>query len=253
MMYLVRIVLVSILTLTSLHLTDIACAEAIAQAAPPAGEIKHATDVSDLPLQIVAAEGKERDVIAVLYSGDGGWAGLDRDIASYLAKKGITVVGVDSRKYFWQRKTPQEGGRDLSRILQRYLVEGGNRQALLIGYSLGADALVPFLLNVPEELQRRIPLAALIGPGVRAELEFHFEDWIENDNRRGFPLRPEVQKLRQPPLLCLYGSDDSGILCPQLTAKEAVVVAMPGDHHFNGDYAGLAQTILAHAGLDKKE
>ena len=189
----------------------------------------------------------------MLYSGDGGWAGLDRDIASYLAKKGITVVGVDSRKYFWQRKTPQEGGRDLSRILQHYLIEGGKKQALLIGYSLGADALAPFLLNVREELRQRIPLAALIGPGPRAELEFHFEDWIENDSTRGFLLRPQIQKLRQPPLLCLYGRDDSGILCPQLTPKEAIVVAMPGDHHFNGDYAGLAQTILTHAGLEEKE
>ncbi|NLZ17465.1 MAG: hypothetical protein GX087_07000 [Desulfobulbaceae bacterium] len=176
-------------------------------------------------------------------------AGLDRDVADYLSKQGIIVVGVDSRKYFWQRKTPQEGGRDLSRILQRYLIEGGKKQALLIGYSLGADALAPFLLHVPEDLRGRIPLAALIGPGPKAELEFHFEDWIENDSSRGFPLRPEIQKLRQPPLLCLYGRDDSGILCPQLTPKEATVVAMPGDHHFNGDYVGLAKTILSHTGL----
>ena len=253
MKHLAQIVLLCALSVPGVYLADLLYAAETPPKPSPSPEVKQAAGVSDLPLQIVTAGGKERDVIAVLYSGDGGWAGLDRDIASYLAKKGITVVGVDSRKYFWQRKTPQEGGRDLSRILQHYLIEGGKKQALLIGYSLGADALAPFLLNVREELRQRIPLAALIGPGPRAELEFHFEDWIENDSTRGFLLRPQIQKLRQPPLLCLYGRDDSGILCPQLTPKEAIVVAMPGDHHFNGDYAGLAQTILTHAGLEEKE
>jgi type IV secretory pathway VirJ component len=39
--------------------------------------------------------------MAVMYSGDGGWVGLDRDVAAVLAKAGVPVVGIDSLSYFW--------------------------------------------------------------------------------------------------------------------------------------------------------
>ncbi len=42
---------------------------------------------------------------AVILSGDGGWAGLDKKVAAALAAQGIDVVGIDSLRYFWSERT----------------------------------------------------------------------------------------------------------------------------------------------------
>ena len=49
------------------------------------------------------------------------------------------------------------------------------------------------------------------------------------------------------PVLCIYGADESGSLCPKLDAKKFTVVKLKGGHHFDGNYAALAQQILAAA------
>jgi type IV secretory pathway VirJ component len=45
----------------------------------------------------------------------------------------------------------------------------------------------------------------------------------------------------------MYGEDESDSLCPQLDPRKVMVVKLKGGHHFDGNYAGLARTILASA------
>src|SRR5262249_17490997 len=68
--------------------------------------------LADLPLIEVPTMGTG-DTFAVLLSGDGGWAGLDKDVAAALAAQKIPVVGVDSLRYFWQPRTPDALAADL--------------------------------------------------------------------------------------------------------------------------------------------
>ena len=79
-------------------------------------------------------------------SGDGGWAGLDQDVAAALSAKGIPVVGLDSLRYYWTARTPDGLAADTDRIVRYYLAHFGKRRVLLIGYSQGADVL-PFAVN----------------------------------------------------------------------------------------------------------
>lgn len=207
-------------------------------------------ELADLPLHPIPATGSPSDTMAVIISGDGGWAGLDKDVADTLAARGVDVVGLDSLRYFWKHRTPEEGGQDLTRILTTFMDKWHKDKAILIGYSLGADALAPFLLHVPGELRAKIRVAALLAPGKNAELEFHVTDWLGSDDENlGFPLLPEVRKLRDVPLLCLYGQEEENSLCAEFTPRDGVAESMPGSHHFDGDYAGLAERILRHAGL----
>ena len=60
-----------------------------------------------LPLITVPAK-QHSDRLAVFYSGDGGWAGLDKAVSAQLAAAGVTVIGVNSRGYFWQKRSPDE-------------------------------------------------------------------------------------------------------------------------------------------------
>src|SRR5262249_1291780 len=62
-----------------------------------------AADVGDLPLVEVPAVGTPTGTLAVMISGDGGWASIDRDIGAELAARGVEVVGLNALRYFWTR------------------------------------------------------------------------------------------------------------------------------------------------------
>ncbi len=86
------------------------------------------------------------DAFAIIMSGDGGWAGLDQDVAAALSAKGIPVVGLDSLRYFWTARTPEGLAADTDRLIRYYAPHFGKQRVLLIGYSQGADVL-PFAVT----------------------------------------------------------------------------------------------------------
>jgi len=117
---------------------------------------------------------------------------------------------------------------------------------VLIGYSQGADVL-PFAVNrLPAATRRTVALAVLMGMSEHALFEFHVSSWISNDTTGPLTL-PEVNRIVGVPVLCIYGDGDRDSLCPKLDPAKIRVVKLPGGHHFNGDYAGLARVILATA------
>ncbi|HEX4964574.1 MAG TPA: AcvB/VirJ family lysyl-phosphatidylglycerol hydrolase [Thermoanaerobaculia bacterium] len=204
--------------------------------------------VNDLPLVEVPAKGNAGGpLLAVIVSGDGGWAGIDREVAGALAAKGIPVVGLNSLQYFWTARTPEVMSKDLERILRRYLAAWNRQEALLIGYSLGAD-VIPFAASrLPADLLGKVKLIALLGPSTKAEFEFHVSDWLGGASS-GQPILPEVKKLGgHPPVLCLHGAKEKDSLCPDVTPALGKSVELPGSHHFGGDYEALASLILKEA------
>jgi type IV secretory pathway VirJ component len=218
-------------------------------AAPPPGTAagKGAPSVAGLPLVEVPAKAQGGKMLAVILSGDGGWAGIDKDVAGALSAQGIPVAGWNSLQYFWSAKTPEVGAKDLDRILRHYLAVWDKQEALLIGYSFGADVLPAFASRLPADLLERVRLVALLGPGKTADFEFHVSDWLGGGSK-GQPVLPEVRKLAgHPPVLCLYGSQESDSLCPQISAPLGKAQVLPGAHHFGGDYDALAALILKAA------
>ncbi len=181
-----------------------------------------------------------------MLSGDGGWAGLDKDVAAALVAAGIPVVGLDSLRYFWGARTPQGLADDLDRMIRFYLARFGKKRVLLVGYSQGADVL-PFAVNrLPAVSRTAVALVATIGLSEHALFEFHLSSWVSNDDS-GLPTRPEIARIAQIPVLCIYGKDEDDSACPKLDPAKIHVVPMPGGHHFNGDYTGLARRILQQA------
>jgi type IV secretory pathway VirJ component len=215
-------------------------------AAPPAG-------LSDLPIVEVAAQPDAvatamapLDSFAIIMSGDGGWAGLDQDVAAALSAKGIPVVGLDSLRYYWTARTPDGVAADTDRMIRYYLGHFGKQRVLLIGYSQGADVL-PFAVNrLPQATRARVALTAVMGMSEHALFEFHLSGWVSDDNS-GPATLPEINRITGMPVLCIYGADESDSLCPKLDPKKFNVVKLKGGHHFDGDYAGLARQILAAA------
>jgi type IV secretory pathway VirJ component len=202
--------------------------------------------VDDLPLVEMPAKQPAGDLLAVIVSGDGGWAGIDRDVATDLVAKGVPVVGLNSLKYFWSARTPDGAAADLQRIARHYLAVWGRQRLLLVGYSLGADVL-PFMANrLPADLQSRIRLVALLGPSRRTSFQFRLTDWLGAGDGGDLPVLPEVAKLRGKPLLCLYGQEEDDSLCTEI-GRLGKAVSFQGSHHFNGAYGSLADRILREA------
>jgi type IV secretory pathway VirJ component len=210
--------------------------------------------LSDLPVVEVPAQAPaappgrsvRSDVFAIIMSGDGGWAGLDQDVAAALSAQGIPVVGLDSLRYYWTARTPNGLATDTDRMIRYYLAHFGKQRVLLIGYSQGADVL-PFAVNrLSPDTRTHVALAAVMGLSEHALFEFHLTSWVSDDNS-GLATLPEINRIAGVPVLCIYGADENDSLCPKLDAKKFSIVKLKGGHHFDGDYAALAQQILAAA------
>lgn len=202
--------------------------------------------VADLPLVEVPATGTG-DSFAILLSGDGGWAGLDKDVAQVMAKHGIPVVGFDSLRYFWEKRTPDELAADLDRVIRSYSARWQRPRVRLIGYSQGADVL-PFAINrLSPETRRMVVQNVLIGLGTNASFEFHLTHWMGNEDADGLPILPEVSRLRGDQTLCLYGEGETESLCPKIPPGHVTARTLPGGHHFDGAYDRLADIILGPA------
>jgi type IV secretory pathway VirJ component len=179
-------------------------------------------------------------------SGDGGWAGLDQDVAAALTARGIPVVGLDSLRYYWTPRTPAGLAADTDRMIRYYLAHFAKQRVLLIGYSQGADVL-PFAVNrLSAATRAHVALTAVMGMSEHALFEFHLTNWVADDNS-GPATLPEIDRITGMPVLCIYGADEKDSLCPKLDPNKFRVVRLKGGHHFDGDYAGLAGQILAAA------
>jgi type IV secretory pathway VirJ component len=206
--------------------------------------------LADLPIVEVEATGTaapaNADTFAVLISGDGGWAGIDKEVASLLAERGVPTAGVDSLRYFWSVREPAGLARDIDRIVRYYAFHWKKKHAILIGYSQGADVL-PFAVNrLPKATRALVSLTALIGVSSSAAFEFHVANWVGADSA-GLPVQPEIDRLSSVDTLCIYGDDDTDTICPKVSAQHARVVELSGGHHFGGNYLPLAQLILDRA------
>jgi len=210
-------------------------------------------DLKDLPLVELRSKNPRHDLFAVIVSGDGGWAAIDRDLGHSLAAKDISVVGLNSLQYFWKRRSPAEAGKDLEHILNHYFSVWGQQKVILIGYSLGADVL-PFMVNrLTPEVSERVSLVALLGPDEQVAFEFHVRDWFGGSSSSdAFPVLPEVSRLGVRKILCFCGEKETDSLCSKLDPQRAKRFVLPGAHHFGGKYGVIAETIIQETSVSSQ-
>jgi type IV secretory pathway VirJ component len=202
--------------------------------------------VADLPLVEVSAAGggAHADEIAILLSGDGGWAEIDKAVASALAAAGVPTVGWSSLTYFWTPRTPDGAAADLARVIAHYTQAWRRTRVTLIGYSFGADVL-PFLAaRLPADALRHVSRVALLGLSPTASFEFHVAEWLGRATATEYKTVPETERLAVP-VLCIRGAGESDSACSSLRGRQISVVTIGSDHHFSGEYRRVAEAILA--------
>lgn len=198
-----------------------------------------------LPLNIMTdATAPRTDMMAVIYSGDGGWVGLDKDVAGQLAHAGIPVVGVDSLSYFWSQRTPQGAALDLSAIIRGYSRHWQRPRILLVGYSFGADVLPYIVGSLPAPQRAQVRRLSLLGLSPSADFQFHMSSWLDLDSNRQYPTIPAIARLRGLPILCVRGTLENDSACPSIPHGLAEMAVVPGGHHFQRNAPLLVQHML---------
>lgn len=205
--------------------------------------------IADLPLEVQEAPIPSRNAFAVIFTGDGGWAGIDREVADNLNAAGVNVVGLNSLQYYWRKRTPEETAQALSRILAYFSHRWRIDKAVLIGYSFGADVLPFAIRRLPPEDRSLVRGVALLGPGLTTDFEFSITDWLGVENEAdALPIVPEIAGLAPIPVLCATGKeeDDDGLTaCPRLPKGSVRWLQTDGGHHFDGDYKRLTDAVLS--------
>jgi type IV secretory pathway VirJ component len=222
---------------------------AIAVVGGARAQAPRAADLSGLPVierPVARRPGPLDGTLAVLLTGDGGWAAGDRGIAAELQADGVPVVGFVSSSYLRVPRTPDGAGADLRRLLTHYLRAWHCERAILIGYSRGADMLPFMVTRLPAVLRERLDAVALIGLSKVASFQYQPTDLFADALRfNDYPVLPELEKLRGLRLLCLSGERERGSLCPELDQTLARVTTHGGGHVVSREAArGVEQAIV---------
>lgn len=201
--------------------------------------------LAGIPLIELPAKGKIRG-LAVFISGDGGWRDIDKQIAEYLQERGIGIVGIDSLRYFWRRKDPQQIAEDLSQVVAHYTKMWQVRKVALLGYSLGAN-VIPFAWSkLDKDTQNAVQLMVFLGLEPTTEFEITVQGWLGMSTSTELEVRPQLASLPPSKIMCFYGAaekNDNDTACTFPELQGAQIVERPGGHHFDGDYQAVAQLI----------
>ena len=192
---------------------------------------------------------KPNDTVTFFLSGDGGWRDLDKDVAEDMAKSGYPVVGIDTLRYYWQHKSPEESAEDLVELMQYYRQKWGAKHFVLAGYSFGADVLPAIYNRLPAEEQARVSSMILLAFARSGSFEIQVEGWLGQEGKEA-PTGVELAKVPGAKVLCVYGAeeaDESG--CTEAT-DTGEKLQLPGGHHFDENYPALAQRLIQ--AIDKR-
>ncbi|WP_053246961.1 virulence factor family protein [Ensifer adhaerens] len=214
------------------HLTDLIDSEAAAD--NPFG----------LPLTVLDAK-PTRDTMAVIYSGDGGWRDIDKQVGDVLQQQGVPVVGIDSLRYFWSERDPQATADDLAKVMDYYRKRWNVRNVLLIGYSFGADILPRTFNLLPPGERARVRQVTLMALSHQVDYKISVLGWLgaAGQGDGGDPL-DDIKRIDPALVQCIHGTEEEDDACPDLKGTGVDVVAIEGGHHFDEDYPALTRRVL---------
>lgn len=199
---------------------------------------------ADLPLILVPAAVQSEQPLVFFISGDGGWIEFDQKLSETLARKGMSIVGLDARKYFWKEKTSAQTTADLSAVIAQYMKLWNKKTFVLLGFSFGAS-IVPFLAtNLPPDLRKSLRGVTALSPDEWTDFEVHLTDMLNLGTNKGrYNVLAELGQIKDIGVLCVFGHDEDNAVEAKLAQAGIRVVHLPGGHHYEDNYGTLAEVI----------
>lgn len=188
--------------------------------------------------------GDVRLPIVVYLSGDGGFNHFSSKLCESFNKIGYEVIAVDSRKYFWSRKTPRVAAGFLSSLIERQIKGRASQLFILIGYSFGAD-VTPFIMNeFPQPLQKMMAGAVLISPSETTDFEVHLTDFMGMNSKQTRPVINGINQMHSSKTLILFGSEETILPSEKIKLKNCKTEILAGGHHYKGLTDRVAAIIV---------
>ncbi len=184
----------------------------------------------------------------VLYiTGDGGWNDFSNQLITELNKNGYSIIGLDSKKYFWSKKTPFQFANDVEPLINQYLKEWNKKEFVIIGYSFGADVSAFLPTNINQAVAEKIKTMILLSAGYSTSYEVKLMDMLNSggdSNSEKYKVYPEILKANFP-VTCIFGNDDDSDFRLGLKENKNIhKVLIKGNHHFNDDIPLVLKTVL---------
>jgi type IV secretory pathway VirJ component len=199
---------------------------------------------ADGPLHLFPKAGDKP--LIVYLTGDGGMNNFSKSLTENLGSQGYAVVALDTRKYFWDQKTPAQFGKAAENFIQKYLNAWKKSSFILVGYSFGADvgAFVP--PQLPENLSAKLRSVVLLSPGFSTGFVTKLTNMlgVGGSDKEKYKVQPQLMK-SPAPVLCVFGKEENSDLYAALKTTEKIKkTTVPGSHRYNDDVKLIARLII---------
>jgi type IV secretory pathway VirJ component len=187
----------------------------------------------DLPVRIEKSDSAK--YLALYVSGDGGRGFFDSNLSRELRSNHISVIYLNSFKYFRPGKTPDQFAGDIVPVLKAYDKKWNNEKIILIGYSFGGD-VVPFLYTrLPEDLKQKVNLVVLLAPASTSDFTVHLSDMMGADNEYNYNVIREVEQIKIPPVLVIFGYKEHSSFPSDYQQDNLKIIFKKGHHRFTDE------------------
>lgn len=181
--------------------------------------------------------------LVLLVTGDGGWKNYSVKLADELKVRHTSYMVLNSLKYFWERKTPDEFANELTPVIKAYLEKWNKKELVLMGLSFGAD-VTPFLYNrMPAELKLRIKQIVLISPASTSDFTIHLSDMMGEAHTYKYDVVKEVEKIKTTKIITFYGDNEKPTFPINHHQDNLQVNFLKGGHHFT-DAATVIEKMI---------
>jgi type IV secretory pathway VirJ component len=190
--------------------------------------------------------GNSNSPLVFYITGDGGFNDFSTDLCRNLNASGYAITALNSKAYFWDKKTPEGTAGDTRIYLEQQFAKRNDQRLVLIGYSFGAD-VIPFIVNrLPETLKKKLVSVILLSPSASTDFEVHWSDLLGSKRKRNMDVVAEINKMQVPKLVTLFGEKEDDFPVKQISAKNYVNENLPGGHHFGGNTKEVATTLMKY-------
>ena len=161
--------------------------------------------------------------------------GFGRPIVRAIADSGVPLITLNGLTYFRNSRARGEIQLMVRRAVELSISHYHISKVVLIGQSLGAEALVVGFEQLPPALRAHVAGLILIVPSesymLRSSPGGAFSFWEPE-----FSILPYTRELALKPVVCLRGADEQDSLCPRLHGENIEQITLPGGHLL--DFAG---------------
>lgn len=198
----------------------------------------------DLPLFLYPKAGNKP--LVVYLTGDGGMNAFSKSLISNLGAQGYAVISLDTRKYFWDEKTPAEFGKAASSFINQYMKAWDKSSFLLVGYSFGADVGSFLPPQFSGNLASQLKSVVLLSPGFSTGFVTKLSNMLGFSGSDGEKYKVYPQLLGSPaPVLCVFGKEEESDFYSQLKVSGKIrKTTVPGSHRYDENVKLISKIIL---------